>query len=167
VSVPLSDLANQATRLLGLIQAALVQYGVPIPVDENNAPVAYVSPGSEFAWDAPSLVVNLGPLTFGRPGATSGRLLPTEVTTSGSFIIWLVREASVVQNTGPPQPTEIAADFARSAADMLGMAQAIFEVYSEYQFTSMGEDFILREIVPLGPEGNLMAVRATIEVGLS
>ena len=164
----LADLPGAANSLLGLIQSALELYEVPIPTDDDGTEIVYVSPGAEFAWDGPSLVVCLGALNWAIPGAASGTYEPfAAIVSRAQFIIWLLRAVSVEQDANTPSMGDIAADAAVSFADATGMAQAIFEVFSEYQFVDQGVPFIMQGIELVGPEGGLAGVKATIEVLLS
>lgn len=169
MTVLLKDVGGGAVSLLAQIQEQLVLQQGPnfLPVDENGEPVAYVAPGDAIAFDSPGLIVNLVSIRQGSPGQPVTTWQHFQAATSfADYAVTILRNSSVVSNSGIPTPVEISQDAYTNHLDCSALWSAMLAVEASYEWAGAGVPVVLVGCDPLGAQGGLMAARLTVEVEL-
>lgn len=169
MGVVFDNLPGEAQRLLSLLVGELQAADVVLPMNTATppAPNAYVSPGSVPVFDGPALIVNVGLIRQGDPrGSQTNVQLPDELVITVQFIVTLIRTTPSVDDSGTAAPPSVIGQAAVAAiSDQTAVWNALVSIWADYSFTDMGDGFSITGIESIGPEGGLIATRATIEVG--
>jgi hypothetical protein len=142
-----------------------------LATDDWTTPAArYVAPGDSttIAYDEPAVMVSLDQLYEGQPGQDRSQQ-PTYPTMmlSARYSVTIAREAAVQNDDGTaPSTDRIQADAQTLITDMAMIRQVLVNIKAESQrgggWVGPGVPVALGAVVPVGPQGGLMAAVGVI-----
>jgi hypothetical protein len=175
------QLGAAAQQLLGAFINQFEQLGIDIPESR------YVASGI-VPWDGPSLTVNLGSITQGQPGIPHGVTYQPAKSTNwtASLYVQIIRPAPNLYGEGMaesmiPDADQLGRAGTQSLNDAGALTQAAVQIHGMAGqrggftdtgaftggVTGPGEGFVIGPVIPLGPEGDLSAMRITLEFSLT
>lgn len=175
----LAALPGSAEQLLADFETQLAVAYAATPPPTKGAwrpvpPVSYVAPGGEVPMDGESLVVYMGPITQGQPGAPNE--MPYVVVSALTFVVTLyVQILRVVRvNTGDgfdpaklaPSSTQIDLDGQQTLCDSAALVQAAIAIKAAAGDVPQGEGFAIGSTSLIGPVGGLAGVRLALHMSL-
>ncbi len=166
----LTDLGALATTALtamsGYLDTLLAPYGLAVPDAQ------YVGAG-ELAWDCEALVVYLGAIQPGTPGAGRGTSdYPDVMTFSVTLYVELLRSVATLGYEGVgsadvPDPSELNTDGITELTDAACLVKAAMNMRSNHDLVARSTDMLIGQVTVIGPQGGLVATRLEVVVPLA
>lgn len=161
----LVGLGQSVQALLATYAAEMVNLGASLPTAQ------YVAAG-EIPWDGESFIACLGAVQQGVPGKPEGFSLvsASQIITFVSVNFQLIRSVGTVGirggRIGLPTKTVQDTEGARAFDDAGYLFQAAVNMKAAGSVVPLGIDFAIGQVIPIGPEGGLSAVRINLDVSI-
>lgn len=161
------DPYHLAVDLLQRVIDAFDEAGVQLP------DVQYVAPGSTVAFDGPQLTVHMTGLELGAPSITHNRheQLPHADSFFARYLVTIIRDTPTGEGETPPSPDSLFDSAKENMTDIWVLTDALLEIRNGCipgQGGLVDSAFLMdmSNAAPVGPEGGVVAVVATVEVSL-
>ena len=162
----LADLPGSAQQFLDDFVAQMQAIGAIIPE------MVYVGAGI-VPWDAEALVLTLGTIYQGQPGAPIGSTFnPADTIELSIEMFILLTRPTPVPSDGQGQPiwpsiAEMNDAGLVAFSDASALTRAAINLHDAYLDVDPGQGFVIGNVSPLGPDGGLQGLRIKIDVSLS
>ena len=156
------DVVGAGTRMLDVLGAQLEVQGCDMPQR------VCMLPGSNVAYDADQLTINLVAIGPGQPGEAATRAFhPGQLIQTVEWEVNLLRKVRV-QTDGapghpqPPSPSVLTKDFVKTATDAQYLWAALATIHAQGLINPVNIPFFYGPLRPVGPEAGLAGSRVNI-----
>lgn len=155
------DLYVMATELLAIVSGQLNGFGITLPA------IQYVAPGPMPAWDGEQITCHLVRSYEGSPISEANFQMAGYAEHAAEFSICIVRATPVMTDLGiAPTPAQVRASVIANMTDVAGLIRALETIKNKGLWVDHATPFSIGPVLTQGPEGGLVAVVGSLQVGV-